>query len=220
MTAIPNHPAPATPADPARLAMPLGEAMFTQRAIRRFRPDPVPLADLRLCLEAAVRAPNGGNRQIGRFLVLTDRVVIREFGALYREAWWAKRLDERGWTRPEDIPPEEKNSRAAAGLADEMQDAPCIVLALAEPPGWANSVIPAAQNLMLAARALGIGSVPTTLHPKVMDRVYALLGIPKDVTFHFCIPLGYPEGTFGPNARRPTAETTFLDRWSGAVPWA
>ena len=87
MTAIPNHPAPATPADPARLAMPLGEAMFTQRAIRRFRPDPVPLADLRLCLEAAVRAPNGGNRQIGRFLVLTDRVVIREFGALYREAW-------------------------------------------------------------------------------------------------------------------------------------
>ena len=220
MTAIPNHPAPATPADPARLAMPLGEAMFTQRAIRRFRPDPVPLADLRLCLEAAVRAPNGGNRQIGRFLVLTDRVVIREFGALYREAWWAKRLDERGWTRPEDIPPEEKNSRAAAGLADEMQDAPCIVLALAEPPGWANSVIPAAQNLMLAARALGIGSVPTTLHPKVMDRVYALLGIPKDVTFHFCIPLGYPRGSFGPNRRRPTAETTYLNRWNAPPPWA
>ena len=220
MTASPNHPATAIPTDAARLSMPIGEAMFTQRSIRRFRPDAIPMDDLRLCLEAAVRAPNGGNRQIARFLALTDRGVILAFGALYREAWWAKRLEERGWTRPEDIPPEEKNYRAAAGLAEEMKDAPCIVLALAEPPGWANSVIPAAQNLMLAARALGIGSVPTTLHPTVMDRVYALLGIPKDVTFHFCIPLGYPRGSFGPTRRRPTAETTFLNRWSAPPPWA
>ena len=184
--------------DHQRLAMPIGEAMFTQRSIRRFRPDPIPIEDLRLILEAAVRAPNGGNRQIARFLVLTDRAVIRQFGALYREAWWAKRLDERGWTKPEDIPPEEKTYRSAAQLAEEMKDAPCIVLALAVPPGHANSVIPACQNLMLAARTLGIGSVPTTLHPKVMDRAYALLGIPKDVSFHFCIPLGYPRGSFGP----------------------
>ena len=206
--------------DHQRLAMPIGEAMFTQRSIRRFRPDPIPTEDLRLILEAAVKAPNGGNRQIGRFLVLTDRAVIREFGALYREAWWAKRLDERGWTKPEDIPPEEKTYRSAAQLAEEMKDAPCIVLALAVPPGHANSVIPACQNLMLAARTLGIGSVPTTLHPKVMDRAYALLGIPKDVSFHFCIPLGYPRGSFGPTHRKPTSETTFLNRWSGPVPWA
>src|SRR4030067_1718131 len=101
-----------------------------------------------------------------------------------------------------------------------MQDAPCIVLALAEPPGGASSVIPAAQTLMLAARALGIGSVPTTLHPSVMDRFRTMFGIPKDVAFHFCIPLGYPQGTFGPNVRRPTAETTFLARWGGGGPWA
>lgn len=206
--------------DAARLSMPLGEAMFTQRSIRRFRPDPIPMEDIRLCLEAAVRAPNGGNRQIARFLVLTDREVIRQFGALYREAWWAKRLEERGWTRPEDIPPDEKNYLAASRLADEMKDAPCIVLAFAEPPGWANSVIPAAQNLMLAARALGIGSVPTTLHPQVMDRVYALAGIPKEATFHFCIPLGYPRGNFGPTRRRPTAETTYVNRWGAPPPWA
>ena len=205
--------------DHQRLAMPIGEAMFTQRSIRRFRPDPIPTEDLRLILEAAVKAPNGGNRQIGRFLVLTDRAVIRQFGALYREAWWAKRLDERGWTKPEDIPPEEKTYRSAAQLAEEMKDAPCIVLALAIPPGHANSVIPACQNLMLAARTLGIGSVPTTLHPKVMDRAYALLGIPKDVSFHFCIPLGYPRGSFGPTSRRPTSETTFSNRWSAPVPW-
>ena len=81
-------------------------------------------------------------------------------------------------------------------------------------------MIPAVQNLMLAARALGIGSVPTTLHPTVMARVYELLGIPDDVAFHFCVPLGYPQGNFGPTVRRPTSETTFLDRWDAPVPWA
>ena len=207
--------------DHQRLAMPLGEAIFTQRSIRRFRPTPIPPEDLRLIVEAAVRAPNGGNRQVARFLVLTDRARIREFGALYREAWWAKRRDEgHAWKGLDDIPPEAKTHRTAARLADEMKDAPCVVFALALPPGPANSVIPAAQNLMLAARALGIGSVPTTLHPSVMDRFRAMFGIPKDVAFHFCIPLGYPQGTFGANVRLPTAETTFLDRWDGAVPWA
>jgi len=205
--------------DLARLGMPLGEAMFTQRAIRRFRPEPVPVEDLRLILEAAVRAPNGGNRQIARFLVVTERERIRQFGALYREAWWAKRRDERGWRGPEDIPPEEKTYRSAMRLAETMHEVPCVVLALALPPGWANSVIPACQNLMLAARALGIGSVPTTLHPSVMDRFQALFGIPPDATLHFCIPLGYPQGRFGPGVRRPTAETTFFERWGAPPPW-
>lgn len=208
-----------TPIDYSRLSMPLGEAIFTQRSIRRFKPDPIPMEDIRLIIEAAVRAPNGGNRQIARFLVVTDREKIRQFGALYREAWWAKRKDERGWTKPEDIPPEEKTYRSASVLAEEMKDVPCVVLAYGLPPGWANSVIPAVQNLMLAARALGIGSIPTTLHPSVMDRVHALFAIPKDATFHFCVPLGYPRGAFGPNVRRPTSETTFLDRWGGPVPW-
>jgi len=206
--------------DHQRLAMPVGEAMFTQRAIRRFRPDPIPLEDLRLILEAASKAPNGGNHQIARFLVVTDRRRIEEFGALYREAWWAKRWDDHRWTGPEDIPVEDRTHRSAMGLADAMKDVPCVVFALAEPPGVANSVIPACQNLMLAARALGIGSVPTTLHAKVMDRFRALFGIPADMAFHFCIPLGYPRGSFGPNVRRPTAETTSLDRWGAPVPWA
>ena len=73
---------------------------------------------------------------------------------------------------------------------------------------------------MLAARALGIGSVPTTLHAQVIERVYALLGIPAEIEFHLCIPLGYPRGNFGPTQRRPVAETTFLDRWGEAAPWA
>jgi nitroreductase len=206
--------------DPKRLSMTVGEAMFTQRAIRRFKPDPIPAEDLRLIVEAAVKAPNGGNRQVGRFLVITDGKTLQEFGKLYHEAWWAKRLDEKGWKTLDDIPPEEKNYRLAAGLADHMKDVPCVVLALAVGGGPANSVVPACQNLMLAARALGIGSVPTTLHPKVMDRVWALLGLPKDVSFHFCIPLGYPQGSFGPNRRLPTSETTSWNRWGARVPWA
>lgn len=205
--------------DHARLTMPTGEAMFTQRAIRRLKPDPIPIEDIQLILEAASKAPNGGNSQIARFLVVTDRALIQEFGRLYHEAWWAKRWDDHRWTGPADIPPEDRNYRSAMQLANEMKDAPCVIFALAVPPGSANSVLPAVQNLMLAARALGIGSVPTTLHAKVMDRFHALFGIPRDVSFHFCVPLGYPRGSFGPNRRRPTSETTYLNRWGGPPPW-
>ena len=201
--------------DHSRLSMPLGEAIFTQRSIRRFKPDPIPLDDLRLIIEAAVKAPNGGNLQLARFLVVCDRATIQEFGPLYREAWWAKRRDE-GFHGPDDLP---ARYGPAAGLADAIVDAPCIVFALALHEGPANSVIPAVQNLMLAARALGIGSVPTTLHPSVMDRFHTMFAIPDDVRFHFCVPLGYPQGNFGPTTRKPTAETTFLDRWDAPVPW-
>jgi nitroreductase len=200
----------------ARLSMPLGEAIFTQRSIRRFQPVPIPVEDLRLLVEAAVRAPNGGNFQLARFLIVTDRERIREFGPLYREAWWAKRKDE-GIRSGDDLP---AHYRAASGLADAMKDVPCVVFALATHNGPAHSVIPAVQNLMLAARAVGIGSVPTTLHPSVMGRFHTLFGIPEGIGFHFCIPLGYPQGNFGPNVRKPTAETTFWDCWGGPVPWA
>ena len=205
----------------ARLTMPIGEAMFSQRSIRRFRSDPIPVEDLQLIMEAAIKAPSGGNRQPARFLVLTDANVIREFGALYREAWWAKRRDEkRPWTRREEIPPEERGQTSAARLADEIKDAPCIVLAFTTMKNGASSVIPSVQNLMLAARALGVGSVPTTLHAQVLERVYALLNVPAEMEFHLCIPLGYPRGRFGPTQRTPAAEVTFLDRWGAPAPWA
>jgi nitroreductase len=205
--------------DPARLSMPIGEAMFSQRSIRRFRPDPIPMQDLHLILEAAVKAPSGGNRQPARFIVLNDPALIREFGALYREAWWAKRRDEkRPWTRREEIPPEDKGSTSAARLADEIKDAPCIVLALTTSRNGASSVIPSVQNMMLAARALGIGSVPTTLHSQVLERVYSLLGIPSDVEFHLCIPMGYPRGRFGSTQRKPAAAVTYLNHWETPLP--
>ena len=119
----------------------------------------------------------------------------------------------------EESPREEAGRRSAARLADEIADAPCIVLAFTETRGGASSIIPAVQNLMLAARAIGIGSVPTTLHPTVMARFHEMFDIPDDVGFHFCVPLGYPQGNFGPNVRKPTSETTFLNGWGAAVPW-
>jgi nitroreductase len=203
------------PTDHGRLSMSLGEAIFTQRSIRRFTPDPISIEDIHLIVDAAVRAPNGGNQQVARFLVVNDRAMIREFGALYREAWWAKRADQ-GFHVPAELP---RLFQPAARLADAMKEAPCIVFAMAMHDGPADSVIPAVQNLMLAARALGIGSVPTTLHPTVMERFHEMFGIPSDVAFHFCVPLGYPEGRFGPNVRKPTSETTFLNRWMAPVPW-
>jgi nitroreductase len=204
-----------------KLTMPVGQAMFTQRSIRRMKPDPIPLEHLHVILEAAQKAPNGGNRQIGRFLVVNDRAAIQEFGKLYREAWWSKRADEKQpWTRREDIPEADRNHRAAARLADEMKDAPCVVFAFAEGNGPANSVFPAIQNLMLAARALGIGAVPTTLHAKVMERFNAMFKVPPGIAFHCCIPLGYPQGHFGPARRKPSAEIAFFNKWGTPVPWA
>src|SRR5256885_15554798 len=99
--------------------MPLGEAIFTQRSIRRFKPDPIPLADVQLVLEAASKAPNGGNQQVARFLVPNDRASIREVGALSHAAWWAKRRGE-GVHQKEELPP---MFHGAARLAAALTDA-------------------------------------------------------------------------------------------------
>ena len=206
---------------PPGLDMPIGEAMFTQRAIRRLDPNrPIRDAHLKIILDAASKAPNGGNTQPARFLVVRDEDRIREFGKLYHEAWWAKRRDEYGWTGKDDIP-EGSVYRMPSRLADEIGKAPVVVLALSiGGKETAHSVFPPVQNLLLAARALGIGSVLTTLHPDVMERVYAMFGIPGEVAFHCCIPLGYPRGGFGPTRRFPTSETTSWNRWSAKPPWA
>ena len=207
-------------ADAGELSMPVGEAMFTQRSIRRMRPDPIPDEHLRLVVAAAVKAPNGGNRQICRLLVTTDRDKIAVFGELYHRSWWAKRKVDRGWNGPEDVPPGDTSMAPAMRLADEMGDVPCVVFVLSEPPHQPESVLPAAQNLMLAARALGIGSVPTRLHPDDYGEFRAIFGVPEGIGFHLAIPLGYPRGRFGPTSRLPTAETTHWNQWGGAVPWA
>ncbi len=204
---------------PSELDMPIGTAMFTQRAIRRLdSARPISDAQLKIVLDAASKAPSGGNFQGARFLVIRDRERISKFGALYQEAWWAKRKDELGWSPGHDIPVASP-FRIAAQLADELSQAPVVILAFGTAGTKAHSVYPAVQNLLLAARALGIGSVLTTLHPSVMDRVNEMLLVPGDAEFCCCIPLGYPRGNFGPTQRYETADTTYWNCWAARPPW-
>lgn len=193
-----------------RLSMSLGEAIFTQRAIRRVRPDPLPSGVLRDILEAATRAPSGGNSQPWHFLVVTDAELRARFAELYRESWLAFRAA-RGSTMAE-----------AERLSREIGETPAIVLVCATQRGsnWAESVIPATQNLLLAARALGVGGTISELHGSVDERVRELFAIPAEPQVVYCVPLGYPRGRFGPTSRRPVAEVTSENRWGTVPGWA
>ena len=197
-----------------RLSMSLGEAIFTQRAIRRVKPDPIPDSDLRQILEAATKAPSGGNTQPWHFVVVKDPDLRHQLGILYHEAWWAKRKAE-GINSPSDVPPGKSSRRSAMQLANEIGQAPVLILlcATAKTAAVVSSVIPSAQNLLLAARALGIGGTITTLHPQVEERVHRLFRIPKTAQVVYCLPLGYPKGRFGPTERKPLTEVCSYNLW-------
>ena len=203
-----------------RMGMPLYEAIYSMRAIRRLRPDPIPEGDLEVILDAARQAPNGGNMQPWHFLVLRDRAVIEQFAPLYHEAWWAKRAD--AGIEGRDHPGlQNPVSRSAMRLADEIGEAPVIVLLCATAPGAGNaqSVIPSVQNMLLAARSLGVGGTITTLHAVVDERVKQLCGIPDEAQIVYAVPLGYPKGRFGPLNRHPLREIVSEDRWGATPDW-
>ena len=200
-------------------SMPLGEAMFTQRAIRRFKRDPIPDDVMEDIMQATIRAPNGGNTQQWRFILVKGEEKRGKLAELYREAWWAKRADA-GIMGPEDIPPGKSSMRSAMRMANEIGDAPVMVLvcAMAKGAQAAGSVIPSAQNMLLAARALGIGGTIATLHAVVEERVHELFDIPESAQVVYCMPLGYPRGEFGSVQRRPLTEVCGVDGWSNNYP--
>ena len=200
-------------------AMPLGEAMFTQRAIRRFKSDPIPDDVLEDIMEATIRAPNGGNNQPWRFILVKDAEMRGKLAELYHEAWWAKRADQ-GIMGPEDIPPGKSSMRSAMRMANEIGDAPVMVLLCATAKGEQamGSVIPSAQNMLLAARAFGVGGTIATLHPVVEERVHTLFGIPDSAQVVYCMPLGYPRGEFGSVQRKPLTEVCGVDGWGNNYP--
>jgi nitroreductase len=200
--------------------MPLGEALFTQRAMRRLKPDPISDADLEVMLLAASRAPSGGNLQPWRFVVVRDPRLKEQLAEYYVEAWWYRRAAQ-GITRPEHVPKDNSSGQAALHFTTDARNysrAPVLVVVCNV--SRADNVMTACQNLMLAARALGIGSTITRLGEPVDGRVHQLLGIPPEVDADYCIPLGYPEGHFGAAQRKPFADLAFLDRYGAPGPWA
>jgi nitroreductase len=199
------------------------ETVTTQRAMRRLKPDPIPDAVLRQIMDATICAPSGGNRQGWSFLVIRDPAKRARLGELYREAWGElmKVPYYRGAAAAPPDSPEGKMLASARHLSEHLGEAPVLVLACIGTDGRATittgaSIYPAVQNLMLAARALGIGSCITTIHKYRDPQVKELLGIPADVETAALIPLGYPLGKFGRPPRRPLAEVAHADHWGQA----
>ena len=217
--------------------MDLFEAIYTARAIRRFKPDPVPDEVITKVLDAAIRAPSGSNEQSWEFIVVKDAAQRKKIGDVYRKggnilmALYANR------TKPPHMSQEtyDKLMASAMYLLDHMADAPVLLLAclkqtpLAGPPpqfppdaaaGLKNmarmggsSIYPAVQNIILACRAFGLGTVLTTIHMFYEDEVKAILGLPPEVQTYALMPIGYPRGKFGPIKRRPVTEVAYLDNY-------
>ena len=112
-----------------------------------------------------------------------------------------------------------KQFRSADYLANHMAEVPVLVIPTIKKdmvvigPTLGASIYPAVQNLMLAARALGLGTALTTLHKMHEDDVKQLLGIPDDVETMALIPVGRPKGQFGPVRRMPVEKVVYWDGW-------
>ena len=198
----------------------LFEIMHTMRAMRRLKPDPVPDELIKKVLQAGACAPNGGNTQRWRFLVIKDTKIKQGV-----QVWYKRAFDEVVGPRylksnpPPGVTREQYNRQHAAVeyLTDHFHEAPVWIVPCMEganPSRTAgSSIYPAVQNMLLAARALGFGATLTTLYLNLEKEVEAALGLPSDVHSYALIPIGYPMGRFGPVRRVPLADVTYGDRW-------
>lgn len=207
------------------------EGIATTRAIRRYRPEPIPERDLATILWHATRAPSGSNRQPTRFVVLRDgpraEAAKAVLGRAFREGWAAKAVAE-CYTAGSAVEPGTRKARQAETMqrfVDTFESTPVVVLACLQryrppTPYEGASVYPACQNLLLAARALGYGGVMTMWHFEVEAELRAILGIPEGVAIMTVIALGRPEGEHGPVRRLPLGEVVFDGAWGEPAPWA
>ena len=198
----------------------LFEIMETTRAMRRLKPDPVPDELISKILQAGTCAPNGGNIQKWRFLVIKDRKIKEAV-----QVWYKKAFDE--WIGPRYLnstpPPgvtKEKYLRQHAAvqyLTDHFADAPVWIVACLKEEKltrWtAADIYPAVQNMLLAARALGLGCTLTTRHLFYEKEAEAALGLPEGVHSYAILPIGYPMGKFGPVKRGPLTDIVYQDHW-------
>lgn len=220
-----GHPVPAplpgeSPPNPAALDGSLGffEAVYTTRALRRFRPDPIPQDVLFQILDAAIRAPSGQNAQDWRFVIVTEREPKQAMQTWALESW--ARYSARYAETPEDIdklPRAQRLSlRSVGDLSQHFAEVPVIVLVCglqgrhATPGG---SYYPAVQNLLLAARALGVGGSIFNLPLRDREALKRMLDIPENNEVYCVLPLGYPSDKIGPVARKPVKKVVYWEKF-------
>jgi len=198
----------------------LFEIIRTTRSMRRLKPDPVPDQLIQKVLEAGVCAPSGGNMQRWRFLVIRDAAIKQAIGVYYKRAW------------DEQVAPRYRAGEPAPGMSRErflrlLNAAEYLAAHIHEAPVWVvpcleggapnrtsgSSIYPAVQNILLAARALGLGATLTTLYLSFEKEVEAALGLPAGVHSYAILPIGYPMGRFGRVRRMALADVVFEDRW-------
>jgi len=182
----------------------------------------VPDALITEILEAATCAPNGGNSQKWRFLVVKDPVVKKKVQHYYKRAYDEVQKPRHDAYAPKEPGPaldqHHRNEASIEYLTDHFHEAPVWIVACAadansDSAATGASVFPAVQNMLLAARALGLGSTLTTrylLHEKEAE---AALGLPKGVHSYAILPIGYPMGNFGPIGRGELADFVYQDSW-------
>ena len=222
----------------------LFEAIYSARSIRRLKPDPVPEELITRILDAAICAPSGGNAQSWAFVVVRDPDLRRQLGVIYRKASDIAEAMYAARGRPPHLTEHQYARLMTAGrhLWNHMGEAPVLLLPCSHRPvlparealppdiaaGWEEeaayaerirgaSIYPAIQNILLACRALGLGTTITTNHIRREGEVRALLNIPPDFDSFAMMPVGWPVDGYGPLTRRPLGEVTHADGWGN--PW-
>lgn len=206
--------------------MELNEALYTTRAMRRVKPDPVPEDAVKAMLDAAIRAPSGSNSQNWRFVTVTDSTLKAQLGDVYRAAWKilqetvyqgaAARAEAAGDTQAMRI------RSSSAWLAENFEQVPLWVFAFGRNDPTGASIYPGVWNMMLAARGLGIGTCLTTIAGIFKsDEVFEILGVPTDRGWvnHAAVSAGYPLGRWGTAKRRPVNDVVFSERWGAGPNW-
>jgi nitroreductase len=188
----------------------------------------VPVELIRECLEIALQAPSGSNRQGWEWVVVTDRDQRRAIGELYGRAV-ADYLDSKGSAAKlfaddaERSQVQQRVGSSVAWLGEHMGEVPVLLLPCihvgrglsdGNQAGLWGSLLPAVWSYMLAARARGLGTAWTTLHLSYEQEVAAILGLPDDVRQAALVPTAYYTGdTFKPAPRAPLDDVLHLDRW-------
>lgn len=204
------------------------DVIYNCRAMRRIKPDPVPEETLVRLIDAANQAASGSNQQNGRWIVVRDRAQKEKLAELNRRVFEA--YVSVGGGRPASLPhqSDEKRERMVEAVrwqADHFAEIPALIIAclqVAVPirdsfsagAGAGGSIWPGVQNLLLAARALGLAATPTTFAIADRNAAREVLNLPEEIQPFCLIPVGYPIGKFGPVTRKPVSEIMRWDRWS------